>query len=135
LNEQEADVNESTVPLTGPNGLTGFERHLVLTYNGSANEMRVYYEGNQVGQHLSATHMLENLQEDFALLGASLYNNDPSFRGTINEFRIYSHALTPADVMNNFLAGPVPEPASGSLFILGAMVFLLRSTRQKQTTK
>lgn len=36
--------------------------------------------------------------------------NDPIFDGSYNEFAIYDHALTQAEVDANFAAGPVPVP-------------------------
>jgi hypothetical protein len=72
LNEDEASTTTTLVPLTGPNGVIGMQRHVVVTFNGSANQMLLYYEGTQVAQNLAADNMLELLQEDYALLGASL---------------------------------------------------------------
>jgi hypothetical protein len=39
-------------------------------------------------------------------LGRSQYPSDPFFAGTINEFRLYSGAMTSAQVAASFTAGP-----------------------------
>lgn len=124
LNEDEASASPAAVPLTGPGGVLGVERHVVVTFNGSANQMLLYYEGNLAAQNLNTDNMLELLQESYALLGASLYNNDRNFNGSINEFRIYNHVLSASAVMGNYITGPtveVPEPSSALALMSGAM--------------
>jgi len=43
-------------------------------------------------------------------LGRSAFNGDPLFNGTIDEFDIFNGARTQAQVLADFLAGPVPVP-------------------------
>jgi hypothetical protein len=54
-------------------------------------------------------------------LGRSQWN-DPVFDGSYNEFRVYNHALSAADVVRNFALGPdiVPEAASVVLVVVGS---------------
>ena len=61
-------------------------------------------------------------------LGRSQFHQDPFYNGTINEFRIYDHGLTPAQVVENFNRGPnvVPEPAGLGLLCAAALPLLRR---------
>ena len=45
-----------------------------------------------------------------AVIGASVWNDDPSFAGKIDEFSIYDRALTEEDVLRTFQAGPEEVP-------------------------
>jgi hypothetical protein len=45
-----------------------------------------------------------------ALIGASVWNNDPTFAGKIDEFSIYDRALTAEDVLRTFQTGPEDVP-------------------------
>lgn len=59
-------------------------------------------------------------------LGKSQYDN-PYLDGSINEFRIWSGALTAEEVAAHEVLGPgtvVPEPAGASLFIVFGMALL-----------
>jgi len=53
---------------------------------------------------------------------------DPFFNGSINEFRIYDRALTPAEVAASFAAGPdgLPEPAALATMAFAAPLLLRR---------
>ena len=61
-------------------------------------------------------------------LGRSQWSPDPFFRGAVNEFRVYDHALTPAEAAASFTRGPgaVPEPATPAAFALAGALLLLR---------
>jgi len=97
------------------------ERHIVAAFDGENDVMRLYLDGALVGENTAVTNILELLQDDYALLGASLYDGDPGFAGSINEFRVYDMVMTPAAVLSNFADGPndphplVPEPGSAAL--------------------
>ena len=63
-------------------------------------------------------------------LGRSQWSQDPFYNGSINGFRIYDGALSPADVAASFARGPdaVPEPSAIGAGVL-AVAFRLRRTR------
>jgi hypothetical protein len=52
---------------------------------------------------------LNNLGDVDNWLGRSQWS-DPAFDGLYNEFSIYDHPLSAAEVMTNFIGGPVPVP-------------------------
>jgi hypothetical protein len=52
---------------------------------------------------------LNNLGDEDNWLGRSQWS-DPAFDGAYNEFSIYDHPLSAAEVSANFVAGPVPVP-------------------------
>jgi hypothetical protein len=104
INTQSGFQGEQTAN-TNTNLVNGAETHLVGVFNGDANVMQLYVNGALVGTNNNATFQLELLQTDFALLGAALYN-DPSLNGSINDFRVYDHALTTSDIGKNSILGP-----------------------------
>jgi hypothetical protein len=65
-------------------------------------------------------------------LGRSLYQFDPNFVGSIDEFRIYAEARTSEQILADFRGGPnalVPEP--GCLVLLGLAAFGLAGARRR----
>jgi hypothetical protein len=56
------------------------------------------------------TYAMSGLSNSLAYLGRSLWNSDGYFNGSIDEFRIYNHALTAMEIANNYATGPVPLP-------------------------
>ena len=65
-------------------------------------------------------------------LGRSNWTADANLNGSFDEFRIYDHALSGAEVANSLAAGPntvIPEPSSGLLSLLG-LGLLMRVRRR-----
>ncbi len=119
---------EPTLGLTGPFPL-GVQQHVVAVYDknntsSGANPggtMSLYLNGAAIlpggpgstgTGAISTTFNLNSLNDLNNWLGRSQYGSDPVFDGLFNEFRIYSHALTPAEVTASFNTGPdqVPLP-------------------------
>jgi Concanavalin A-like lectin/glucanases superfamily len=103
---------------------TGVQHHIVVTYNQLDNAnpgrpggtARIYLDGAAVATGPISTSMPGGPANPG---GAFLDNNnwlgrsqwpDPLLDGLYNEFRIYNHALSPAEVSADFTAGPVPPP-------------------------
>jgi hypothetical protein len=88
--------------------------------------MNLYLDGALAA---SANHSrsLSNVLNTYAYLGESLISDDPNFNGSIDEFRIYNHALTQTEIANNEAEGPTPisrlrlevNTVTGSVAILG----------------
>jgi Concanavalin A-like lectin/glucanases superfamily len=73
--------------------------HIVVTFDGTNDVGGLYVNGNLVAENTNLSHELEALQADFALLGASLYASDSSFKGSISQFEIYDTALSAQEVL------------------------------------
>lgn len=57
---------------------------------------------------------LSRLVDNFSLLGRSQWA-DPAYNGTIDEFRLYYGALTPAQVEASYAGGPDPETLTATV--------------------
>ena len=103
---------------------TGVQKHIVLTYNQLDNTnpgrpggtARLYLDGVPVATGAISPDMPGGPNNPSGVL---LDNNnwlgraqwpDPLIDGLYNEFRIYDHALSGAEVTSSFNAGPVPPP-------------------------
>jgi hypothetical protein len=100
-----------TTPLS-----TGMQHHIVVTADHNdtsegANGTLKLYLNNQLADTGPIANLLDlgAMIDDNNWLGRSQWN-DPLFDGSFNEFRIYDHALTAAEVATNFTQGPVPAP-------------------------
>jgi hypothetical protein len=99
LNETRASSN---YPLE-----TGVVVHIVLVVDHVANLMTLYHNGAFEGS-VAFPDSLTVLNDINNWLGRSQYVADPSFTGTLHEFRIYNAALTATEVQTSFLAGTDP---------------------------
>jgi hypothetical protein len=104
---------------------TNRQYHLVATYDhndtqGGANPngtTRFYIDGTQVGTVQLAPNVdLRTFTNNNNWIGRSQWN-DPVFDGLINEFRIYDHALTQAEVTQGVVFGPDVANPGGNLQI------------------
>jgi hypothetical protein len=87
---------------------TGEQTHVACVWDGPGAEIKIYLNG--VLQQASATTMdLSAILRENAYIGDSCYTPDPYMTGTVDEFRIYNAALTDAEVLTSFLAGPDAE--------------------------
>lgn len=79
--------------------------HIACVYDNDAHTMRYYLNG-ELKNSISVTNPLSSVNNVRSYLGRSLYSNDPYLRGSIDEFRIYDHALGSDEIAYNFTAGP-----------------------------
>jgi hypothetical protein len=83
--------------------------HLTIIVN-PANGTLAYYNGTtKISGGLNgggSVPPLSTLNDQFGLLGRSLYDVDPGLNATFHEFRIYSGAVTPTTIALNDAAGP-----------------------------
>lgn len=94
--------------------------------NGGSDALSVYLDGN-LQTSVGHSKSLSDVGNTFAYLGESLVTGDPNFNGSMDEFRIYDHAMNLTDVQNSFAAGPTPtatlrlevETVTGSVTIVG----------------
>jgi hypothetical protein len=105
--------------------VTNRQYHLVGTYDhndtaAGANPngtTRLYIDGTLIGSvQLAPNVNLRTLTDNNNWIGRSQWN-DAVFDGLINEFRIYNHALTQAEVNQGVLFGPDVVNPGGTLSI------------------
>jgi hypothetical protein len=106
---------EPNVGLTGPFPV-GTEQYVAAVYDknntaaGPGGTMSLYLNGGLIGTGIiDPLFDLTTLNDNNNWLGRSQWP-DPVFDGTFNEFRIYDHALTQAEVTTHNNEGPVPVP-------------------------
>ena len=91
--------------LPGYPGLGGQFVHVVCVYNPASGVAAIYTNGVlEVSQAVSTA--LTNVSLNAAALGRSPWSNDPWLAGAIDEFRIYSGQLQPADIAAAQSVGP-----------------------------
>jgi hypothetical protein len=87
---------------------TGQQTHIACMWDGPGAEIKIYLNG--VLQEAIATTMdLSAILRENAYIGDSCYTGDAYMTGTVDEFRIYNAALTDAEVLDSFNAGPDAE--------------------------
>jgi hypothetical protein len=79
--------------------------HVAVVVDDQNNTLALYQDGVQVGSGTFAGH-LSSLNDINNWLGRSQFTSDPELGGSIDEFRMYDAALTPAQLMTSFMAGP-----------------------------
>ncbi|NQU25161.1 MAG: hypothetical protein HQ567_28065, partial [Candidatus Nealsonbacteria bacterium] len=83
--------------------------HIVMTYDDDGNagspQILVYKDGAHTGTFNTDYH-LSQLVDTNNWLGRSQYG-DGTANASYNEFRIYNHEMTPAEITANFNSGPV----------------------------
>jgi hypothetical protein len=123
------DQTETTYGLGGPTAPAlpiGVQHHVVGVWDkndtdGGVNPggtMHLYLNGAEIlpgapnvagSRAINPSLDLNNLGDIDNWLGRAQWG-DPAFDGAFNEFTIYDHALSPAEVLTNNGIGPVPVP-------------------------
>ena len=117
--ETIADDTVSNTPLD-----TGSLQHVVSVIDGNLGIDFLYVNGALMGiGGLPAGFDVNTygpVGDTQNWLGRSQWG-DPGLDGSYDEFRVYDHALSPAEVAASFAAGPVPipEPTTALLGLLG----------------
>lgn len=90
-------------------GLTtddGSQHMAAIVIDTAADALRLYLDGTFAGSSPLAGASAGSVNDTLTYLGRSLFNADPGFTGSINELRIYDHALDDATIAANAAAGP-----------------------------
>jgi hypothetical protein len=89
-----------------PRPSANVRHHVVWTSESSSRQAVLYFDGIRVGANANLTHTPAGIGQTLNdWLGRSQYN-DPYFKGSIDEFRIYRGVLTPLEVATTDAAGP-----------------------------
>lgn len=84
---------------------TGTQHHIALVANEDDGAFSLYIDGTfQSGIAFSSS--LSNINDVSCYLGWSLFEADPAFNGTLDEFRIYDVALTTSQIAYSHAQGP-----------------------------
>lgn len=91
--------------------------HMVaIVIDGPTKKMHVYIDGKESGTAMElGENTLEGVKAVYNYLGRSLFDVDPALSGSIDEFRVYDHAMPAAEVTAAHTAGPntlPPGPAT-----------------------
>jgi hypothetical protein len=134
INGVNTDANGTDFQVATGSPLPGAGGLVTLVYSGftgvgTTGTETIYLNGVQVAQR--------NTVYSFAYIptgtggvgtvgiGGGSPWNDPTFQGSMDEFRIWNGALTASQVMADYLAGPgvvaVPEPSALAGLALGAL--------------
>jgi hypothetical protein len=94
----------------GPMALSLDETHqVVTTFDAATRVLRLYVDGRELGSTDVKRGSLSQIDDRNVLIGASQYELDPALSATLDEFRVYDAALSPAAVARSFQLGPDPE--------------------------
>ena len=83
----------------------GVEQHVAVVWNDDTTTADLYLNGARVARDQNKHFALADLVDNNNWLGRAQWP-DALFVGSYNEFRIYGHALTPAEVLGSFTQGP-----------------------------
>jgi hypothetical protein len=113
----------------------GVQEHIIAVFNqsgGLPGTVTAYRNGVQYGATgpmannldiaaVATAFPITGLADINVWLGRSQWP-DPMLNASVNEFRVYSHALTLQEAAANNAAGPdvvIPEPATGAMVVFG----------------
>jgi hypothetical protein len=72
--------------------------HLAFVFNPPAGYLAIYTNGVLAGINNSVTTAFSAVNDAYSWIGRSLYSGDPYPDFTLDEFRIYNGALSPAEI-------------------------------------
>jgi glucuronoarabinoxylan endo-1,4-beta-xylanase len=85
---------------------SGKTLHLACVFNPAGGYIAIYTNGVVAGTNRSGTCTMSSISNTCSYLNRSLYANDPYVDLTLNEFRIYSAALSSPEIAATEALGP-----------------------------
>jgi hypothetical protein len=108
------------------------EVYVVFSHDPDTGVDALYANGVLLGQTV-AQYDHSGMNYVNYWIGRSNFSADPFYNGTFNEYRIYNHGLTGAQVLQNYQLGPNVIPEPGVLSLLAASLLpMLRRHRRRQ---
>ena len=130
------NANNYVVSGTAAAPAVNVEHQFVYTLSPDTGVEQVFVDGTAVA---TAGATLDASVAVFSTfyIGRSNFTADPYLTGTVDDFRTYDAALTPAQVSASYAAGPnaglpVPEPASAAGVVAAGAGLLARRRRRRQ---
>ncbi len=97
--------------------------HVAVVYDPSASYEALYVNGSLISSYSGSLSPVSNYAASIGSLGRSPWAGygDPYLNGTIDQFSIYSGALSGPQILADYQAGPVsvPEPSALALGMAG----------------
>jgi hypothetical protein len=84
---------------------TGSMHEVAVSFDATAKTLALYLDGMLQGSRSDVTGSLSQIDDRNVWVGRANYD-EPLFRGTIHELRIYDHALSAAALLKSSQAGP-----------------------------
>ncbi|MGN6370531.1 MAG: LamG-like jellyroll fold domain-containing protein, partial [Phycisphaerae bacterium] len=115
--------NGSEQQLNGPALTVNTWYHVAVTLAG--NTATLYVNGQPVATNTSMTLHPTNLgatTQDY--LGKSQFNADPNFAGSIDDFRLYSRALSASEILKLAVPAIISPPAAADSTVTGTSTAL-----------
>jgi hypothetical protein len=81
--------------------------HVAVVFDDDHDSYRLYVDGALEATATGVIGHLSSIDDRNVWIGRSNFNDD-EFNGRVDEFRIYARALTGAEIMQSFAAGPSP---------------------------
>jgi hypothetical protein len=89
---------------------------IALVVDGASKKLRVLLDGTEpAAAETLGENTLDKVKALENWLGKSSFAADPGLSGAIDEFRVYDHALTPAEAAALHQAGPDVVPTAGPM--------------------
>jgi hypothetical protein len=92
--------------LSWAHGWNNVTAHITSVLDPQTGTMSTYFNGVLELARYDASAPISGIATNYAFIGHSLFNADPYLPASIDEFRIYSGALTPAQVAMSQQSGP-----------------------------
>ena len=98
-------VDAGIVTVDNPTTTINQDVHVVVTWDEATGRLTTFENGRQVATVVTDDKM-SDVNDINVWLGRSNWTGDQNLQGEYDEVRLYSHVLTPGEVLGNNFAGP-----------------------------
>jgi hypothetical protein len=98
-------IDEGIVTVDNPTTTHNQDAHIVVTWDEATGRLTTYENGRQVSTMVTDDTM-DDINDVNVWLGRSNWTGDANAQGEYDEVRLYSHVLSPSEVLGNTFAGP-----------------------------